>query len=384
MNSFFSLFNIPTDTTYLNAAYMSPQLRELTSIGQESLARKEKPWSLSANDFFDPTNEVRILFSNLVNCRMPEQVALTPSVSYAMANVAKNLSGKSKKSILLLEEQFPSNYYPWERLAAQEGYNIEIVKAPVTGFSRGEEWSDRIMEMLKDDVLAICLPHVHWSDGTVFRLKDICRRAREHDIFVIVDGTQSVGAMPLDLEHTPVDALVVAGYKWLMGPYGMGFSYYSERFNDGIPIEESWVNRENSDNFQQLVNYQDSYRPGARRYEVGEASMLGILPMSAAAIRKLIEWQPANIQSHCLNISTGFCKAIQSLGWGVDMKYRAGHLFGIRPPQHFDIDRFKFICAQERVYVSYRGSAIRISPHLYNSLSDFDRLLDIIRLVQQD
>jgi hypothetical protein len=111
----------------------------------------------------------------------------------------------------------------------------------------------------------------------------------------VVDGTQSVGALPIDVQKYRIDALVCGGYKWLMGPYSLGVAYLSEYFDDGIPLEESWMNRRGSDDFQRLVAYEPQYRPGAARYDVGEHSNFILLPMLTAALRQILAWEPAQI-----------------------------------------------------------------------------------------
>ena len=113
---------------------------------------------------------------------------------------------------------------------------------------------------------------MHWTDGTRFDLAAIGARAREVGAALVVDGTQSVGALPFDVQQLRPDALVCATYKWLMGPYSLGFAYLGPRFDDGEPLEETWIGRRGSENFKELVDYQDDYQPGALRYDVGERS----------------------------------------------------------------------------------------------------------------
>ncbi|MEZ4722552.1 MAG: aminotransferase class V-fold PLP-dependent enzyme [Flavobacteriales bacterium] len=94
-----------------------------------------------------------------------------------------------------------------------------------------------------------------------------------------MDGTQSVGAMHMDVMRYNIDALVCAGYKWLLGPYSIGMAYIGETFNDGIPLEETWMNRTNAQDFSHLTDYDPVYQPGAARYSIGESSQFILLPM---------------------------------------------------------------------------------------------------------
>jgi selenocysteine lyase/cysteine desulfurase len=106
---------------------------------------------------------------------------------------------------------------------------------------RGSVWNEKILSAIDNNTRAVALGNVHWADGTLFQLEEIRKRTRDVGALLIVDGTQSVGVMPFDVKKIQPDALVCAGYKWLLGPYSIGLAYYSEYFDEGTPIEESWL-----------------------------------------------------------------------------------------------------------------------------------------------
>jgi len=172
------------------------------------------------------------------------------------------------------------------------------------------------------------------------------------------------------------DALICAGYKWLLGPYAFGLAYYGHYFDEGAPIEETWINRDKSEDFQGLVNYQDDYKPKAFRYNVGEFSNFIMLPMMKAALEQLIEWQVGNIQSYCKQLAKPYIDQFEELGcWIEEESFRGSHLFGVRLNDLFDLAKLKSEFEKRKVFVSLRGSAIRIAPHLYNDETDFEKLL---------
>ena len=88
-------------------------------------------------------------------------------------------------------------------------------------------------------------------------------RQRTHEVGaqLVIDGTQSVGALPINVQELQPDALICAGYKWLMGPYSIALAYYGPYFDQGEPLEEGWINRYGSEDFTNLVQYQDRYQP---------------------------------------------------------------------------------------------------------------------------
>ena len=147
-----------------------------------------------------------------------------------------------------------------------------------------------------------------------FDLKAIREKTKLHNSLLVIDGTQSIGAMPFDINEIKPDALICSGYKWLMGPYSLGLAYYSERFDEGVPIEEHWLNREKSYDFAKLVDYQPEYRNGANRYSVGEQSNLVLVPMLLAGINQLLDWKVNNIQEYCEQASSNAINELKNTG----------------------------------------------------------------------
>ena len=193
-------------------------------------------------------------------------------------------------------------------------------------------------------------------------------------------GTQAVGAMPFDVQELQPDALIVAGYKWLLGPYSIGVGYFGPRFQDGQPLEETWIGREGSEDFKNLVDYQETYQPGAIRFDVGERSNFILVPMLLEALRLILEWDPARIQAYTRNLSIGLLDEARSLGYRLESEeFRAGHLFGIRMPDGLSVETVREALEQERVFTSLRGSALRVSPQVYNDQDDVDALARALR-----
>ena len=144
--------------------------------------------------------------------------------------------------------------------------------------------------------------------GVVFDVVKIGEKCRENGTLFVVDGTQSVGVMPFNVETIQPDALIVSAYKWLFGPYSTGFGYFGPFFDDGVPIEESWMNRLHSNNFKDLCQLQSLYRPKAQRYNVGEFTQFIQCAMSMAAIDKVLFWGVSNIQNYIVDISKTSCR----------------------------------------------------------------------------
>jgi selenocysteine lyase/cysteine desulfurase len=372
-----SYFHLP-EATYLNCAYMAPLLKEVEESGIRAIRQRRNPANIQPENFFTETEAIRELFASLIHAEA-SRIVLIPSVSYGMANVVNNVSLSGNQNLVLAAEQFPSNYYPWKRLADTSGAMIKMIQPDPSSLSRGRDWNNRILESIDSDTGLVALSPVHWADGTRFDLQRIRERSAEVGAFLIIDGTQSIGAFPFDIREIKPDALVCAGYKWLMGPYSLGLAYYGPRFDGGRPIEENWINRKNSEDFTGLVRYEEEYQPGSLRYEVGEHSNFTLVPMLHAALKQIVAWQPSLIQKYCASISKTSIERIKDMGYIIEEDaYRASHLFGIRIPEKVDGTSLKAQLIEEKVIVSFRGDAIRISPNVYNTEEDLLKLSGIL------
>lgn len=371
-----SSFSLPGDEHYLNCAYMSPISVAVETAGMTGLARKRVPSRIATSDFFTESDRARALFARLVNAPDPTRIAIIPAASYGLAIAARNLPANAGQNIVVTHEQFPANVHAWRRLARDRGVEIRVVAPPDTVEGRGRGWNTRLLEAIDTSTAIVALGHVHWTDGTKFDLEAIGARARAVGAALVVDGTQSVGALPFDVQAIQPDALICATYKWLMGPYSMGFAYLGPRFDAGEPLEETWIGRAGSENFKELVNYRDDYQPGAVRYDVGERTNFALMPMAIAALEQVLDWQPARIQEYCASLTTDLFDRVRALGYTVEApEYRGAHLFGLRAPAGTDITAVGERLRARKVLVSLRGSALRVSPHVYNDRRDIDALL---------
>ena len=378
-NPYRPLFSLPSDLHYLNCAYMAPASKRVTNAGRRALERIQVPSRLETGDFFEPSARVRRLFAQLVNAPDADRVAVVPAVSYGMATVARNTPLGPGRTVVVVEEQFPSAVYTWRRACRETGATLRTVAAPATAGSRGEAWNAALLDAVDSRTAAVVLPPLHWTDGLRFDLDAVGARARRAGARFIVDGTQAVGALPFDVRRTRPDALICAGYKWLTGPYAIGVAWYGPAFDGGTPLEENWITRRGSDRFNELVNYRDDYRPGAIRYDVGERSNFVLLPMLEAALEQVLEWGPETVRTHTGALTGAAVERLRNLGCRVeDERWRAGHLFGARLPAAVDFARLGRDLAARQVSVSLRGGAIRIAPHLYNDACDLDALIDVV------
>src|ERR687890_310273 len=366
------LFEIPEDIAYLNCAYMSPQLRPAREAGEKAVSRKSRPWKITPDVFFEEAEEIRTLFARLVGGDA-EGVAIIPSVSYGISVAAANVPVQEGEKIIILEDQFPSNVYAWRELA-------ERSRARLVNLPRPEDldWTRALLAEIDADTAIVAVPNCHWTDGSLVDLARVGEGAREAGAALVVDAIQSLGAHPFDVSEVRPDFLVASSYKWLLGPYGVGFMHVGEMYREGNPIEHNWINRRGSQDFSRLVAYQDAFQPGARRYDVGERSNFALLPMASEALRQLLDWGVANV-SESIGVLTDLVESkAGELGITTSPKERrARHMIGLMlgpdPP-----DDLAARLTAHNVFVSVRGESMRVSPHLYNTKEEVDRLFEVL------
>ncbi len=374
------LFDIPKEITYLNIASQSPAFKTVYQAGLEGLAQKSKPYTIHASDYFEPVKEVKQLFAKLIDAEDYNRIVTIPSVSYGIATIANNIKLKEGDEILIIDEQFPSNYYSWKKLADTNKAILKTVICPKEQENPTQQWNNDILNEINDNTALVAMGNIHWSNGRLFHLEAIRKKTKHHKTLLIIDGSQSIGALPFSVKEIQPDALVVAGYKWLFGPYGCAYAYYGDYFDNGVAIEENWANRLNSEYFSGLTNYESKYKSLANRYAAGQSGSFIYIKMQIAALKEVLKISPKDLQNYCNAISKDALYDLNKLGfYSDDPQQRAKHLFGIKVPKNIDLEILKNKLKMANIYVSVRGNYLRISCHIYNNNYHFEKLVKTIK-----
>lgn len=367
------LFHIPEDITFLNCSYMSPQLRSVSEAGQKGLQMKEMPWELTPTEFFTTSEKARQCFARLIDAQA-EDIAIIPAASYGLSLAAKNLTVKPGEHILVLAEQFPSNVYPWQALAQEKQATVQTVPRP-----ENDDWTEAILASLQKETAIVALPHCHWTDGGLVDLVKVREHCDALEAALVVDATQSLGALPFSVKTIRPDFLIAPTYKWLLGPYSLGFMYVAPAHQGGEPLEYNWIQRKESENFASLVNYREDYQPGAQRFDVGERSNFALMPMAVAALEQILEWGVVSIEKTLAALTQKMAEEAEALQLNVCPNHlRASHMLGLRFPHGVPQTLLQHL-EENKIYVSVRGNSIRLSPHLYNDLQDVERLFEVLK-----
>ena len=369
------LFSLDTSEYYLNCAYKSPLLKNGELLAIQALKKERNPSYLKPFDYFNISEEIRTEFSKIINSNKDE-VAIMPSSSYGFANVFNNLKINGNKAITV-ENEFPSGYFSIKKWCSEKNIQLETIKRNNLG---AQDWNKKIINSIDSDTSVVIISSVHWMNGTKFDLKKIGEKCKNNNTFFIVDGTQSVGALSIDVKDFKIDALICAGYKWLFGPYSMALGYYSSKFNDGIPIEESWMNRTNAQDFSNLTEYDSKYKPMAGRYNVGETTNFILSPIMLNGLKQINSWGINNIESYCKKLSKIVISELSPLGIAFENEnYFTYHLFSLGLPKHLNLLTFKKILEKKKIRVSIRGANLRVSINVFNDEKDIDKLVETVK-----
>jgi selenocysteine lyase/cysteine desulfurase len=362
------LFDIPDDVAYFNCASLAPMLRSSGEAAADAVARRARPWRISSDDWFTGAEERRALFARLAGVD-PDGVALVPATSYGLAVAAANLTARPGRRVLVLADDYPSNRYTWQRFAGRTGATLATVER-----RRGQSWGDAVVQELDERTAVVAVLATHWTDGGSVDLAAIGARAREAGAALVVDASQTMGAVPLDLAAVRPDYLVTVGYKWLLGPFALGYLYVAEPHRGGVPLEENWISRLGSEDFGALVDYQERYQPGARRFDVGQRTHFETTPMAVAALHQLLDWGVERVAATLGQVTGRIQRELEAIGLPLTSGDRDPHMLGIALPDQAPAAVAAEL-AQAGVYAGVRGSSLRVSPHLWTTDQDVERLV---------
>jgi selenocysteine lyase/cysteine desulfurase len=372
-----ALFDVPRDVCYLNAASWSPIPHAVQEAGREGAGRKGRPWLLDASFAQRQHERARAAAARLLNAA-PYEIALIPSVSYGVASAAKALTVPHGTRVLVLEDDHASPVLEWLARAEAGGFAVETIRRPIDG-----DWTTAVLAAIARPqaapIAVASISSVHWSDGGVIDLGRVASALRAQGAALLVDATQGMGVLPLDVRAIDPDFVVFPTYKWLLGPYGRAFLYVAKRHHEAIPLEQAAHGRRavRAEQTQYLAD--TSYLDDARRFDMGERDHIMSLDMAAVGIEMVTAWGADAIAQRLAMLTTTLANGLAGLGVAIpDAALRAPHILCIAFP-HGMPARLVETLAAEKIYVAPRVGRLRISPHVYNDEADVERFLGVFR-----
>jgi len=370
-------FRLPAGTLYLDSAAQGPRLRAVLEAGHIALDASPAPWVVSAEAWEAQIEALRRQAAATLFSGDPEGLALVPSVAYAMATAARNVPLHANESVLVLEGQFPSNLLCWQQRCLEVG-----ATAIAASRATGEDWTDAVLRALgaNPQVAVVTLPHAHWHDGALLDLDRIAPVVRNTGAALVLDLSQSLGVLPLELRRWQPDFVAAVGHKWLLGPTGLAWMWVAPRWRDqGMPIEQHWLARDAGHSWAFPAGTPPPYRHGARRFDAGGVSDAARLAMSAAAFDQLQEWSLTRIGARLAQLTSTLDHALELHGLP-DWKTpgHAPHLTALRPPTAQALDIVAAALLRESIICTRRAGLLRVAPHLHASDDDMRRVAEVV------
>jgi selenocysteine lyase/cysteine desulfurase len=252
---------------------------------------------------------------------------------------------------------------------------MKTVPRPESGPGSTARWTAELLEAIEETTAVISISTVLWADGTAFDLGAIAARAREVDALLVVDATQSLGAAPFDYDDVRPDLLLCSAYKWLLCPEQFSIAIVGDRLIDEAPFEHHWSNREGSQDTTG-TGLRDSFRGGARRFDVGGHANDITLAMANASLEVVTSWGPDAAMEYCSHLIQPLRDYLDSSSYiGPGLDDHLPHILGIRHHDGGTLSRAMAEFAKRNIKVSLRGESIRVSPYVYNTPDDIEALI---------
>lgn len=366
------------DATYLNASSQGPMPRVSVRAAHAALEAKKNPHHMADSTYFEVPNRVRTSIAELIGGKA-EEIALTTGASAGASAVAYGLTWKPGDEVITAKGEFPLQYTAWKPMEEREGLKLKIV-APRERFIT----ADDLIAAMTPRTRLVSVSLVRFDDGSLLDAARVAAACHAQGALLLLDVSQCCGAMPLNVHDLGADFLVCAGYKWLLSPFGTGFFWIkSEHLSIVRPGPFYWMALAGADNFSSLPLDDPKPAPNAKRWDSPEwasyfnlnlatmdASVDFVVRMGSETVaahnRKLIELMFERLpKDRCVPASP------------VDATKRGPYgCFAARSPEK-TAELYQHL-RKENVVVSLREGNIRVSPHLYNSERDIDRLISVI------
>jgi len=300
----------------------------------------------------------------------PSMIAFIQNTSHGLSLLANGQNWQSGDNIVVPAMEFPSNYLPWIRLEAK---GVEVRRLHTTD---GRITPSQLSDLVDRRTRLVSVSAVQYYNGFRCDLAAFSQITRAHDALLVVDGTQAVGALTIDLAATGIDALVVSAHKWMLGPLGTGFMALSDRMLDRTEVTQlGWLSVNDPFAFRREIDLP----PGADRFESGTENSAGLFGLGAR-LAEIEEFGASKIEERILHLTAHMSECLLQAGFEITSPSDAGETSGILTFRHqgLNSDHAVETLKAENIFLSARHGSIRASPHYYNSQEEIERVAERI------
>jgi cysteine desulfurase / selenocysteine lyase len=364
------------NATYLNVAGNGPMPKVSLRAAQAAIEWKKFPQLVPDEAYFDVPNRIRASIAELIGAKADE-IALTTGASTGMAAVAYGLSWKPGDEVITAKGEFPLQYTTWRPMEQREGLTLKVV-APSERFITAED----LIAALSPKTRLVSVSLTRFDDGSMVDAAKLAAACHAQGTLLLLDASQCCGAIPMKVDELGADFIVCAGYKWLLSPYGTGFFWVrSEHAAKMRPGPFYWTAAEGASHFGSLVFSQPKMAAGARRWDAAETASYFNLSAMAVSLEFVLRMKPETVAAHNRalmelmfeRLPKDRCVAASPLDAARRGPYAC---FSARTVEK-TAEIYKKLQA-ENVFVSLREGNLRVSPHVFNTERDIDRLIAVV------
>ena len=360
---------------WLNCAHQGPLPRVAVQAAERALAQKAAPHRIGDEAFAEVPRRLKRALGRLVGVPA-DQVVLGNSTTYGLHLLTQGIRWRAGDEVLLVDGDFPATIVPWLPLA-ERGVEVRLLRP-----AQGVLDAGQLAAELRPATRLFCSSWVFSFTGQAVDLAALGRVCRRHGVTFVVNGSQAVGAAPLDLARMPVDALVSCGFKWLCGPYGTGFCWLQPDLIASLAYRPAyWLAHAGQDDLGRQVSYRLRGDLGAAGYDVfGTANFLNFLPWTASVeylldlgIDRVAAWDQALVERFVQGLDPTRYRLLSPRGGAPrsTLVVLSHHQQARNAALHQEL-------AAAGVDVALRDGNLRVSPHLYNTEADVDRALEVL------
>jgi cysteine desulfurase / selenocysteine lyase len=364
------------DRAWLNCAHQAPLPDVAVAAAREALHDKRSPWRIADPDFAAVPDGLRHALARLIGAP-GDEVVLANSTSYGLELLARTLPWRRGDEVLLVDGEFPATIYPWLPLR-ERGVTVRLLR-PKGQAPTPEELAAELSPATR----LFCSSWVFSFTGAAVDLDGLGAICRERGVWFVVNGSQAVGARPIDVRATPIDALVSAGFKWLCGPYATGFAWIRSELRKALTYAPAyWLTHQlaRPGGLERRPEY-ELEDVGARAYDVFcTANFLTFRPWTAS-IELLLEWGVERVAAIDQRLVGRLLAGLEGSPLTVlsprEEPDRSTLVF-VSHERESENERLQARLQKAGVDVALRSGALRLSPHFYNDERDVDRALEAL------
>ena len=338
---------------YLNTATFGQLPRRATEAVAEHWQHRDE---LACTDFlnwYDDADRLRGSIAKLINAA-PDDIAFVSNAASALGMVLAALDLKPDDNIVTLEDEFPNYLYmPQMREVAWEPF----------------------YESMDRNTRLVAISEVNYATGFRPPLEEIAKFTRERGILLFVDGTQSLGALTVDVQGLDIDIYAVHGYKWLISPPGSGFMYMHERVRSPLrPIIVGWRSHKTWRDVDNLHHGVPEFKESAEKYE-GGGLPFALLYAMEQSVGMMLEIGPHVIERKVMELACAARGRMREMG--AEAPETGSQIVAAKFPG-IDPSHLARELKKQNVNVAARHGFLRISPHFYNTDAELNRVVEMV------